>query len=474
MFKQERENPLDNDICVELMSILNTMKPGIDLNDYTLKNLPQKYRQIFSNLFKDTESYFLEVYSHMNKLTLINAANFNTLYAYSEMGLGHLRSIFINPEELITSSQMEYIKPLLNTTSFMLLQKINRDINLSRGDFITFLPLSKNNIHRLAVAIGNLSNSGLLTRETCYQSYHIIVAKVSNISEANADKKSRKKKENNLDNSHFYLRNSDRSLSFFIEHNPRKEYPNGAMGTVKKGYSADSEVSINVLYAVKIYIDSPSSQKAARKNARYHAMLGRDSWLYNRNNIFSTLYQWQEGRPLLEFTKDELAAIPFIDRLACLIDCLSQLEILHAGFRLHNDLTPRNFIINSQQDKMALIDFDGVTKCASSSDYHDESESMPMIIKRLFPEIFKNENHEEPQGHALGLLVSAMTTEEPRQRCTNKNSLNYCQKILQMFKLHQTVNDDLIDTIARETILQNKISFDDVLRGNTLLRTWPA
>jgi hypothetical protein len=444
------------------------------------------------------EPYLFEIFLSLNKLFLINKNNFKTLYlsSNSERVVLHdlLNEIDINTTELISMEQMKCIEILLPNSKpllYDLFKKITENISLSKRNLISLLSLSVTNIERMLEAVTYLSKANMLTPDSYEMAFKRITAKLPEIFPSTIEKKSRKEKQHHITHSQVTLNNS---LTFFVEHAQDRKYPGGGFGKIKKAYTLNQDPNDTPIYGVKKLFNDENAETYARRNVKYNRLLGRESYFYKRKNLYRIVSPWQCDKSLDQFSNVELLAVPLHTRLKCITNCLSQIEILHSHFRIHGDIKDKNVIMNFATCQMELIDFDGVHKKGSHSsiictedfldrnkawsgvktlDFADDVFAMGKTISILVPRLFyKKEIDMTPIEYAISLLASAMKKENHKKRCTIKNALDYCQQLLCLMNDSNTAQftKEQIKNLAEETIMQDKISIEDVLRGKTQMR----
>lgn len=429
-------------------------------------SLDESSEFIENSSLEKVSSEHLEVYSYLNRLSCINRNNLRKLSPFSPDALIGLHEFCIGKDKPFSSKLIPFeLEQVVSLEYFHAIKKITKHMNLMKSDFHALFELSENNLLRLKEMICNLLDAGLLTQESYKKALDLIKIKPPKILLSSLNKKSRKI--NDISHSQFSISNS--ACTFFIEHSDKKEYPQGSAGKVKKGYSINKSNN-HQEYAIKIYFEDSGAEKHARKNAKYQSLLGRESWLCKRNQIYSTIYPWQKGRVLNQFSREDLMEIPLLTRFTCLINGLSQLEKLHENLFVHGDVGSHNFIMNFDSDKclMALIDFDCAKKDIDVYSIHNDICSMGETIAFMFPELNKKKKREmNPLEYAIYLLNSAMNTALPSEMCINRNALIFCKDVFSMVSNdHPDLPDNnTIQEIADETILQDTISDESILRG---------
>lgn len=153
-------------------------------------------------------------------------------------------------------------------------------------------------------------------------------------------------------------------------------------------------------------------QEEAAREVKYNRLLGRNATYFVRDNITSVVSEWQQGKGLHHYSKEELCRVPMKARLLCLSTALKDLNTLHQHHRKHGDVKCQNFVLNLDNVSMRLIDFGTSHKKGSfksfgwTSEYLDPSVTgdllcvdlyaMGIVTMHLFPELysvsFENKN----------------------------------------------------------------------------------
>ncbi|MDP3561972.1 MAG: hypothetical protein Q8R83_07330 [Legionellaceae bacterium] len=170
----------------------------------------------------------------------------------------------------------------------------------------------------------------------------------------------RSRKESTLSNSVFNIIRTDttRLTGFFVEHRGNKDYPDGGFAAkVKKGYLCDG--SEGPKYAVKIYRDNNKhTLRMAMRAAYCYKQLGRDGFVFRRNNKQYMVTQWLQGKALDYATPQDIQSMPIPRRIVMAISLLRELSILHRQGLIHNDIKPGNVMVSD--GKLNFVDLDSV------------------------------------------------------------------------------------------------------------------
>ena len=180
-----------------------------------------------------------------------------------------------------------------------------------------------------------------------------------------------------------------------------------------------------------------------------------------------------------------------VQRISCLSTALEDLNTLHNHYRMHGDVKPDNFILNTENNSMRLIDFDvshklGIDKdCGSTPAFIDPDTplshlsqdlyGMGKVIMELFPELYVFSLSSDlratysfwKQGtlsiveQSIVNLVNALSHSEPQMRCTSEDALHYCNDLLRSI---DTLDEVGLTTLTESKLRRTKITIEDVLR----------
>ena len=277
----------------------------------------------------------------------------------------------------------------------------------------------------------------------------------------------------------------------FYTNAPYNEQEKGSFGAIKRGYSPFNPQEPT--FAIK----KVGVENLAQKEVRYHRLLGRESFFFKAlKGKDKVVYTWQTGKPLHLFAKEELIQIALEKRLKCLVLALSELDILHEHQQVHGDIKCQNIILNTEQLTLRLIDFGNSNSNDSFSylatiEYMQQTQffekyqqhysidiyAMGIVTAFLFPELYlvaKERGQYKPKiikedrsdlEDAIIHLVNAMMLADDKARCTSKDALHYCNKILEGIP---HLNKTLIAAILNTTI-NHPATIEDIVRGKTFI-----
>lgn len=165
--------------------------------------------------------------------------------------------------------------------------------------------------------------------------------------------------------------------TFFLQHSPDKDYMGGGQAVIKEGYlSADDDKASLKIKRIKPILRSSDpierrvslmfEEEWAIREVKYQRYYGRKAFCYKNNNKFFIASEWIDGKALCDYSAEQLSHYPYAKRLTWLHSGLKDLQLLHKIHRVHGDISWRNFILNTETDKLSLIDFMSVHKLGSS------------------------------------------------------------------------------------------------------------
>lgn len=353
------------------------------------------------------------------------------------------------------------------------------DMSLTKVQLQSIFSLSTSNIRRLNNLLEDLKQANLLNMQSFSGALERVAEKFSAIEPSMVSKYSRK--DTGAQRSEFLL---DNEYRFFIEHG---SWELGGCSSVKKGY--DSAEAIEPRYAIKKLLPHRHAQEEAAREVKYNRLLGRKAAYFVRDNIASVVAEWQPGKGLHQYSKDELCQVPMRTRLLCLSSGLKDLDTLHQRHRKHGDVKCQNFVLNLDNSAMRLIDFGTSHKKGSfklfgwTSEYLDPKTNadllgvdlyaMGIVTMYLFPELYEvsfanktckfslNKSDFSIYEQCIVSLVNAMMAANLERRCTSEDALNYCNEIIKHFDM---ISAQLLETIAANSIHRAHGSFEDILR----------
>ncbi|TAK76383.1 MAG: protein kinase family protein, partial [Gammaproteobacteria bacterium] len=343
--------------------------------------------------------------------------------------------------------------------SGLLIQLDKAHITICKKDLKMLFSLSPTNIERLDSLMIGLTNHKLLNLETFQQALSRITFKLPSVEQSTIVKEPRKITLNT-------------KIHFFMRASIDKE--EGSFGIVKKGYATLDDYQ--AIYAIKTLKRSNANE--AVREVKYHHLLGRQAFWYSHRGKARVLMEYQPEKSLDKFSKNEITAESFENRLRWIKSALEELNTLHQHYRIHGDIKPRNLIVNRKKASMKLIDFGGAHKKGSAKlftwtdDYYDSPSStghsfyddmnaMGKIVLEIFPEL----NRKSPTLHEQGIiyLMTAMTQPKHKLRCTSEDAMQFCQMLLDQF---EQLNMDEVKKIKNATITRPETTVEDVLRDS--------
>ncbi len=435
----------------ELICPIDPLKINQEIIAYLLKNEVNS-EKLYSNL-----TYL----KNCNLLTVKSFQNFATIF-------------LINPNH-----------PLID-----LLIKLNQaNFYINKVYFKKLVTLSEHNLNRLDSIISDLIAAKLLDKHSLSEALQRITVKLPSTLLSSIVKKSWRDAGSNR--SEFIL---DNKFNFFSEHITIRKYQRGGYGKVKKGYySQDSDYPS---YSIKKLnqADPAKSKEEAKREVKFNRLLGRNAYYFSHKGKTSVVSEWQHEKALHYFNAKDFLAVPFTQRLQCLISGLTDLDILHRHYRVHADVKCENFILDLKMATMKLIDFGASHKKRTTRtfawtpeyrdhtlgavlDYSfcDDMYAMGIVTAMLFPELYdvclsaKNTNVILKKRYGLTVdnvaiiaLVDSMMHIDRNMRCSSVDALEHCKEILNNIK---HLDHPLLKKIIDSTLHRPCVTAEDTFRG---------
>lgn len=348
------------------------------------------------------------------------------------------------------------------------------------------LNLSYGNLERLYGMVVSLIKNNFLNQNSFKHACQRLTEKLSHPAESLVIKES--KKDTLLPRSKITL---DHKTNIYIDQS--KHHHAGSFGKVRKGF--ETMDGNTPRFAVKKMLDPNlnDSSQGAKREVKYNQFFNRQASYFINNNVVQVVTEWQQGKSLEEYTPEELQHVSYEQRLRCLASGLSDLNYMHAHYRIHGDIKPSNYILDLSNLIMRLIDFGGAHKKGSNKDsiftpmyidpknykcdhFINDIYSMGFVAIQLFPEIYtkisknngglryitKNLNLTIIES-AIIKLVKALMQPKITLRCTSEDALSYCNEIVEAIKSN-SLNRLKLKQIADKTIERRDITLEDVLR----------
>lgn len=388
----------------------------------------------------------------------------------------------------ISAEQYEKWLNVNHIESIYFLTKLGKLRILNTNYLEKVLNLDFADIKRLHHIILLLAKNHKLTKIALDESLNLIELSLDSTEPSTVIKYSRKV--TNKPRSEFII---DNSLHFFVQHNASKKYNGGGCSIVKKAYETeDDEQPIFALKKLK-NTDLNDGCIEAKREVNYQHLLGRNAFYFSRNHKNYIVMDWLNGKDLESYSLKELKKYPLENRLYWLYTGLSDLNLMHENYRLHGDIKPHNFILDTQNNKLLLIDFGAARKRDSNYSYYytsqylykeiesynydfaDDVYSMGFVIAKLFPEFcaidessnsykvtFCNDAPDDPFEKAIMLLIKAMMDPNANNRCRVEHALNFCHQLLEQW---DELTDEEVDELSKETIHCEQLTTKDVIYG---------
>lgn len=368
------------------------------------------------------------------------------------------------------------------------------------------LGLSKNNLKRFIDVIENLETSKQLTQENIAAVLQVILKKNPTIKLQQYLPATEADPINRIGEWQFY---SDKKMQ-----------NSGGMGLIYHGYaSAQAAVPRIPDFLIKVFKlkgrTNLEVQLEAVREAKYLNLAGRRAAIAPGPKRPVMITEWQRGECLdtLIEEKHNIGAYPLHKRLKWLTSALTDLDNLHANFRIHSDIKPLNCVLDLQTDVMRLIDFGAAHKpdtpkgITTTMKWVDPNEGRPQkmasdmymmghVIGSIFPELFDVKEHQIPvresrsnetleettqtsvylvplieegeRTHAeqvIYAMVSAMQDKMATMRCSSQQALACCQLMLQKINLEtDDISAEDFSEILDATINRDYFVVDDALR----------
>lgn len=240
----------------------------------------------------------------------------------------------------------------------------------------------------------------------------------------------------------------------------------GGFGKVQKGYESDTSTTIK--YGIKTL--NKNKLKAAVRETKHLRMLGIHAECgLDKNNVCKIIFEWQQGKPLAEYSSTEIMALSYKTRLTALIALCKQLLILHnENNHMHGDIKSLNIVLDLNAETLSLIDLGSCKKHGSSKkrpvthayainqSQADDFYAMSIVIREFFPEIV-NINLIQSANLKNNIIIKAMHELVKHMGDTKFHYMSmdqlyfYCSTLLTHF-------DDLNMKILR------KVIYDTVVR----------
>lgn len=354
--------------------------------------------------------------------------------------------------------------------------------------FKAMLLLSERNIQRLDGFVSRLAAVNMLNQVAFESALQRVTLKLPQVEESTSVKKSRRS--TNLPRSEITI---DSRIRFFTEHSKTKGYERGGGGKIKKGYDAP-DVD-NPVYGIKKLLKSDplKSQQEAIREVKFHRLLGREAFYFSKAGKTSIVAEWQHEKGLHHFKSSDIMQEPFEKRLQCLISGLTDVNVLHAHYRVHADVKCENFILDLKNATMRLIDFGASHKKGSAKSfvetpaYRDHSAeskyaysfcddiyAMGIVTAHLFPELYSvtfdkgnanigviKKSDLTVAELAIVTLVNTMMNTGRRMRCTSEDALHFCQDLLSNLNC---LNEMILKKITNASINRSNTTMEDVFR----------
>lgn len=389
-------------------------------------------------------------------------------------------------------------------------------IDLSRIFF-----MRDRDLFMLEYALGGLARHNLLNLENFNRVMRTIESRLPKARESQALKSSRKLTGRSKSKLTVTGPSGD-TMRLYLQHDGKKRYPGGRYGRIKMGFEhrhkSDPAFAIKVyrmilelspeasillrmkdrtpdeesrLSAFMIRAKAEALQHAgheARREAKYHELLGSQPRYFMRNNKYYLVTTWRPGKDLYKLSERELSSVSIDTRLQCLASAFTDLSVFHKHNSIHGDIKPDNFIVDLNNGKMRLTDF-GLSHSASTnkihpvaasfcdgytftSSYCDDIYSMGYVVAQMFPEIFsvlqnrivtpKAGADNTLVGQALIALQSRLMSKDREGRCTADDAMRFTQALIDN---SSGMNSDSLKSLITGTIARRQIVVDDVLQG---------
>lgn len=389
--------------------------------------------------------------------------------------------------------------------------KIHMDISLENNSNTEKLfSLSYKNILRACKLIQDLASTNKLNQD----SYNEVI-RIANISLTKPSESTVTEKVSMWSKSSMWsMTTVDSNILLFTKDkmSGTEKSESGAYGQVKKSYHSVN--SDDVLYAIKKYHNYPScfdANKEVVHEAKYHQLLNNHPHFFKQNDRVMLMYDWKNGNALINLTQEQISSLSLHDRLVCFKSLLANLNQLHQSFRTHGDIKAANIILDINQLKMHLIDFNlsykplgdrqwsfgnqvadtylrsrthrsdnGQTKEYS---FCDDMYALSFIGAKLFPELYQlnldshfsltkkfSTNDLCAEQKSISLLIDAFyighneyNPDIRKMRPTCKDSLSYCEKVLTQWG---RLDEKTLNEILRSTIKREDVTVENVLHGH--------
>ena len=268
-------------------------------------------------------------------------------------------------------------------------------IKISKNDLDSFFNLKKSNVERMDKIICDLSGAHLLTADSLHEALRAITRKSPSVSKSTVTKESRK--QTKAPRSKIILDGKD---SIFYGHDQEDKIK----GIVRIAY-ASSEAN-EPTFIIKATAERRFGDKGldeAKRETKYNKTMKRYASYFFRKDRYFLVTECISGEMLSKYEKIKFIGVPFEKRMRCLISGLTELNALHANYRLHGDISNNNYMLDLENETMRLIDFGSTHKAGlgktfkttyAFDDPHHYGNSicrdlyaMGKVIESIFPEI---------------------------------------------------------------------------------------
>lgn len=407
----------------------------------------------------------------------------------------------LNQESLARCIEITQKEPkLYDPGIFKLLIKLE-PTKIGKEQLDILFHLKKSNHERLSRIVDDLSKANLLDSSSFSKALKRITEKLPSIVESTAVRKSRHKTKE--PRSETIL---DSKISVFSEPDKKsqKALPlsglKGASAPVKRGFntSQDKKPAYIIKTIGRDFVRRPKEDlREAQREVQYNRLFGRPAFYFfkEKNKNPRVVAEFEHGKEVSDHSKKEIQQASFKTRLRCIASGLSDLNTLHSHYRVHGDISQRNFMLNLEEGTMKLIDFGSSHKMGSShlfetnpvyddnthldNDFFRDLYATGIVIMQLFPELYEL-NYDERSGLKINLLkksdltpieqavvnlVGSLMHSDLTKRCTSESALSYCNKIIANIGQLDELDEKMLTEIVTSTINRSNQTVEDVLRG---------